>query len=185
MRAQPLLRRSLSDAPAPLIPGIAADGSLFPIDKMQAHREGALHLAVSVFVMDGDALLLQQRAAGKYHCGGLWANTCCSHPAWGESAADAAHRRLDEEMGLRLPLSARNVIDYEADVTDGLREVERVHVFRGEARAADLVATPDSTEVSAVRWAPIDRIRDDARARPQRYAPWFRIYLERWGELGV
>ena len=76
------------------IPAIAADESLYPIEKIEAHRLGVLHQAVSIFVFCGADLLVQRRAAGKYHCGGLWANSCCSHPHWGETLQDCAERRL-------------------------------------------------------------------------------------------
>lgn len=168
-----------------IIPGIDENGALYPIEKMEAHRAGALHLAVSVFVMSGDALLLQQRAAGKYHCGGLWANTCCSHPAWGEAPADSAHRRVYEELGLNLQLQACNVFDYAADVTNGLREHERVHVFRGDVDQSTLRLRPDPDEVSAVRWMTAHEVRQAMRATPELFAPWFRIYLNRWDELGL
>jgi isopentenyl-diphosphate Delta-isomerase len=167
-----------------MIPAIAGDGALYPIDTMEAHRKGALHLAVSVFVMSGDALLIQRRALTKYHCGGMWANTCCSHPHWGEAPADSAHRRLREELGVGLALSARNVIDYKAEVTNGLWEHERVHVFRGDG-AIDMPLVLDPAEVLETRWATLDELRRDVRRHPQVHAPWFRIYLERWDELGL
>jgi isopentenyl-diphosphate Delta-isomerase len=200
VRTQPFSRRSVSKArrialerretgsdvnvDERLIPGIANDGSFFPIGKMEAHRQGALHLAISVFVMSGDALLLQRRALSKYHCGGLWANTCCSHPNWGETPTNAATRRLREELNLSLPLKACNIIEYAADVTNGLREHERVHVFRGESDAR-LPILPDPDEVLATRWASIDTLQRDVRTQPEIYAPWFRIYLARWDELGL
>ena len=168
-----------------LIPGIGSDGALFPIAKMEAHRQGALHLAVSVFVMSGDALLLQRRALSKYHCGGLWANSCCSHPSWGEPPAESASRRLREELGLTLPLKACGIIEYQADVTNGLREHERVHVFRGDAAHVLLPVSPDPTEVSDIRWMRLAALRRDMSEQPQAYAPWFRIYLSRWSELGL
>lgn len=182
------IRTAMAPTEAPseasIIPGIAADGALYPIDKMEAHRQGALHLAVSVFVMSGDTLLLQRRALSKYHCGGLWANTCCSHPHWGEAPADSAARRLREELGITLPLKACNIIEYRAQVTDGLWEHERVHMFRGDA-ASTITIKPDAAEVLDTRWMSIDALRDDVRLQPEIYAPWFRIYLARWGELGL
>ena len=178
--------RASEAAPAPLfIPGIANDGALYPIEKMEAHRTGALHLAVSVFIMSGDALLLQQRARGKYHCGDLWANTCCSHPAWGEMPSDGAHRRLREELGLRAQLRACNVLDYAADVTNGLREHERVHIFRGDVERKALWLDLDPNEVSAVQWMTRGDLQRAARRTPEVFAPWFRIYLDRWDELGL
>ena len=176
------------EAPGPgadgMIPGIAADGTLFPIEKMEAHRLGARHLAVSVFVMSDDALLLQRRALSKYHCGGQWANTCCSHPSWGETPADGASRRLRQELNLSLPLTACNVIEYAANVTNGLRENERVHVFRGEV-SSRISIEPNPEEVLATRWIGMDALRREVRSRPDIYAPWFRIYLARWSELGL
>jgi isopentenyl-diphosphate delta-isomerase len=169
---------------AGVIPGIAADGALYPIDKMDAHRQATLHLAVSVFVMSSDKLLLQRRALTKYHCGGMWANTCCSHPHWDEAPADSAARRLREELGITLPLKACSIVEYKARVTDGLWEHERVHVFRGDA-AATIPIRPDAAEVMETRWAGIDEVRHDVTTDPELYAPWFRIYLERWGELGL
>ncbi|MBI1186146.1 MAG: NUDIX domain-containing protein [Alphaproteobacteria bacterium] len=168
-----------------MISAIGADGALYPIEKMRAHRMGVRHLAVSVFVTAGDLLLLQRRADGKYHCGGLWANTCCSHPDFGEPIAASARRRLREELGIDLALTAGAVIDYEADVTDGLRECERVHVFYADAGAESLPLDPDPDEVAETRWRPLAAIRRDAALRPEAYAPWFLIYLARWDELGV
>ena len=76
------------------------DGNLTPVDKLEVHRRGLRHPAVSVFVMDGSRTLLQRRALGKYHTPGLWANACCTHPHWGEAALDCAARRLYQELGL-------------------------------------------------------------------------------------
>src|SRR5262245_32152936 len=108
------------------------DRPIGTMPKLEAHRRGLLHRAVSVFVRDGSGrLLLQQRAVGKYHSGGLWTNTCCSHPRPGESAAEAAARRLDEEMGLACPLTFLFPMRYCATVSNGLVEHEIVKVFGG------------------------------------------------------
>jgi isopentenyl-diphosphate delta-isomerase len=77
------------------------DGKLTPVEKLEAHVKGLRHKAISVFVMRGDQVLLQRRALGKYHTPGLWANTCCTHPFWGEDSETCALRRLDEELGIR------------------------------------------------------------------------------------
>ena len=168
-----------------VIPAIAPDGSYFPIGKMRAHREGQQHLAVSVFVFSGDELLIQRRAATKYHCALQWANTCCTHPYWNEPVATAAPRRLFEELGIALPLTATRIVDYRADVTDGLTENERVHVFKGLADRSRLVLAPDPDEVCEVRWARVEDLRREAAADPAGFTPWFRIYLARWAELGL
>ena len=80
------------------------DGTLTPVDKLDVHKLGLRHKAVSVFVLRGDALLIQQRAMGKYHTPGLWANTCCTHPGWEETSLLCATRRLNEELGIKLSL---------------------------------------------------------------------------------
>ena len=169
----------------PAIPAIAADGSLFAIGKLEAHRRGQQHLAVSVFVFSGDRLLIQQRADGKYHSGGLWANSCCTHPHWGESPSDCAGRRLFEELGVTLPLKARSIVDYHADVGNGLIENERVHIFRGDAAGPIDVANFNREEVQAVAWVDEQALRSAVAAEPGRYTPWLRIYLDRWSELAL
>jgi isopentenyl-diphosphate delta-isomerase len=77
-----------------------ADGCLVEMDKLEVHRRGRWHPAVSVFLMNRDRTLIQQRAPGKYHSPGLWANACCTHPRWAEDPADCAVRRLREELGV-------------------------------------------------------------------------------------
>lgn len=167
------------------IPAIDRNGALYPIEKMEAHREAVLHLAVSVFVFWADRLLIQKRAEGKYHCGGLWANTCCTHPNWGEDLETAAVRRLREELGLGVPnLEHRSVIDYRAAVGEGLWECERVHVFRYRAETPPRFE-PAPDEVSETRWATLAEVREELRASPERFAPWFRIYVSRWSELNL
>lgn len=168
-----------------VIPGIAADGVLFPVGKMEAHRYGILHQAVSVFVFSGDELLLQQRAVGKYHCGSQWANSCCTHPHWGESGQAAADRRLREELGVSVHLTRARVITYAARVTDGLLEHERVEVFQGMVDKLSLRVEPDPDEVQNVRWMSLAALREEARDSPQQFTPWLRIYLARWAELGI
>jgi isopentenyl-diphosphate delta-isomerase len=170
---------------ATIIPVIGEDGTLVPGEKLAVHRLGLRHLAVSVFVFDGARLLVQRRAAGKYHCPGQWANTCCSHPAWGEGVAAAAFRRLHEELGVRLTLEACGRIDYVASVGNGMVENEHVAIFMGQADRARLVLRPDPAEVDAVRWVSLGVLMREARTAPERFAPWFRIYLERWEELDL
>lgn len=167
-----------------LIPGIATDGALFPIEKMAAHIQGRLHLAISIFVFRGADLLIQKRADGKYHSARLWANTCCTHPLWGEPVDQSAKRRLQEELGFTIALKPANVITYRAPVSNGLIEHEQVHVFRGELADTSLIK-PTAQEVSAVRWATPATLLTAARQTPGAFAPWFRIYLERWPELGL
>ena len=167
----------------PRIPAIATDGTLYPIGKMDAHRQGVLHLAVSVFLTCRGRLLIQRRALSKYHCGGLWANTCCSHPHWNEDATDAAHRRLTEELGISgVSLTGMGELSYRADVGAGLVEHEHVHLFHGEV-SADLSLAPDPAEVCDTRWIDPAGLRGELGADAGRFAPWFRIYADRRPDL--
>ena len=149
-------------------------------EKLRAHRDAALHRAVSVFLFDGrGAVLLQRRAAGKYHSGGLWSNACCGHPRPGESAAAAAHRRLREEMGIDCPLAPVFAFTYRAELGGGLVEHEFDHVFVGRCVAEPAPdPTPDPAEVEGWRWADVEQVRADLAARPDRYTAWFRTALE-------
>ena len=159
-----------------LIPAWQA-GTLRPMDKLDVHLRGLRHKAVSVFVTRGPQVLLQQRAAGKYHSAGLWANTCCTHPHWGESPADCAARRLAEELGLiGLTLRPGGQLEYRADVGNGMIEHELVDVFLAEA-PSDMLLTLNPAEVSATRWADLDQLAKDVATRPQDYTAWLRIYL--------
>ncbi|SEA34117.1 isopentenyl-diphosphate Delta-isomerase [Rubrimonas cliftonensis] len=174
----PALRRQPRGAQI-TIPAIAGDGSLYPVEKLAAHQLGLRHVAISAFVFDGPRLLIQRRALGKYHCGGLWANTVCSHPHWGESPAAAAARRLEEELGLRVGLSPAGEFDYRADVGAGLIEDEHVHMFLGRA-GADAALYPDPEEVAETRWVTREAMQAEIAAAPERFTPWFRIYVGRW-----
>ena len=169
--------------PAIMIPGIGDDGSFYPIEKIDAHIRGAHHLAVSVFLFSGDELLIQRRAMGKYHCGGQWANTCCTHPHWDEAPEQTALRRMTEELGFSVPVEERLIVEYSADVGNGLWEKERVHMFRADVSKDNLDILPNPDEVSETRWVTASALRKDINASPSLYTPWFRIYLNRYPEL--
>lgn len=159
------------------------DGVLTPMDKLEVHRLGLRHPAISVFVMDGDRVLLQRRALGKYHTPGLWANTCCTHPDWGEDTADCAVRRLEEELGIvALPLVPRGQIEYRADVGNGLIEHEVVDLFLGTAKEGSLPMSPNPDEVMETRWLSMADLRTEIAETPERFTPWLRIYLDQHAE---
>ena len=160
-----------------MIPAWVGD-ELTAVEKLDVHVRGLRHKAVSVFVMCGDEVLIQQRALSKYHTPGLWANTCCTHPHWGESAEDCALRRLQEELGIHATdLTYRDRVEYRAEVGNGLIEHELVDVFmwRVPARLA-LVPNPD--EVMATEWVSMAELQHRIRSQPDRFTPWLKIYLE-------
>jgi isopentenyl-diphosphate delta-isomerase len=153
----------------------ANDSEVGTAEKLDAHLTGALHRAVSVFLFDGHGrLLLQRRAAAKYHSAGAWSNTCCGHPRPGESVQDAASRRLAEEMGIHCDLEESFVFTYTADLGQGLSEPEVDHVFTGTFVGAP---APDPGEVESWGWMSLPRLRDDVAANPHRYSAWLPIAL--------
>lgn len=138
--------------------------------KLEAHRTGALHRAVSVFLTDGHGdVLLQQRAANKYHSPGLWSNTCCGHPRPGEDVQAAGSRRLLEEMGVVCALEPAGTFLYRAELADGLCEHEIDHVFVGRSHARP---HPDPYEVGAWRWVPLAELESELAANPAAYTAW-------------
>ncbi len=153
------------------------DGTLTPVDKLRAHKEGLKHKAVSVFVVRGTDILLQRRALGKYHTPGLWANTCCTHPNWQEAPSTCAVRRLDEELGITgLFPEFRHHLEYQADVGNGMVEHEVVDVFLVHVRG-DLKLRPDPVEVMDTRWIDYHDLVADVARHPEHYTPWLKIYL--------
>jgi isopentenyl-diphosphate Delta-isomerase len=153
------------------------DGRLQPVGKMEVHRKGLRHKAVSVFVTEGPRVLIQQRALGKYHTPGLWANTCCTHPRWDEDTAVCAVRRLREELGVSglIPAFADRV-EYRADVGNGLTEHEVVDIFLAEA-GTGLTVQPNPDEVAATRWVDIYDLAAEVARTPEKFTPWMRIYM--------
>jgi isopentenyl-diphosphate delta-isomerase len=160
------------------------DGILTPVEKLAVHQRGLRHLAISVFVMNGDQTLLQRRAMGKYHTPGLWANTCCTHPRWGEGTLDCAARRLREELGISgLDLHRAGEIEYRAELDKGLVEHEVVDIFVAQSPLTlPLALNPD--EVMETTWVSLPDLAHDIQANPERFTPWLRIYLaEGWGKV--
>lgn len=151
-------------------------------EKLSAHRAGSLHRAISVQVRDtGGRLLLQKRHIRKYHSGGLWTNTCCSHPRPGEEAHDAARRRLLEEMDVSCTLVPLFTTRYHAVLDSGMTEHEVVHCFGGLYSG---LVRPDPGEVDGYAWVDPDELRIDVQRVPDRYSVWFRIYLStHWAQI--
>ena len=158
------------------------NGTLTPVEKLEAHVKGLRHKAVSVFVLRGDAVLMQQRAMGKYHTPGLWTNTCCTHPEWDEAPEVCAVRRLDEELGITgIVPQHRHHLEYRADVGGGLIEHEVVDVYVADADNR-LQVTPNPDEVMAVEWVRFTDLLTQVEKTPERFTPWLRIYLRDHGQ---
>lgn len=150
------------------------DNETGSMEKIEAHQKGLLHRAFSVFIFNTKGeLLLQQRAASKYHSPLKWTNTCCSHQRQGESTVDAAKRRLKEEMGIDCDLKTAYTFLYKADVGQGLIEHELDHVLTGHF---DDVSIPfNSDEVKTCRYASIEWIEKELSLNPDQFTKWFII----------
>lgn len=143
------------------------------MEKLQAHKEGVLHRAFSVFVLNSkNELLLQQRAMGKYHSGGLWSNTCCSHPAPGESTLAGAHRRLVEEMGFDCELEQIFHLRYRSDVGSGLIENEYDHIYIGQYNG-EVKLNP--IEAMSYKFVSIEEIKTWLKKKPEHFTAWFHL----------
>ncbi len=154
----------------------ASDQPLGEMNKLEAHVQGKLHRAFSIFVFNHRGeLLLQRRAYNKYHSGGLWSNSCCSHPRPSESVIDAAHRRLDEEMGLTCNLVPAFSFIYRAVLEDGLVEHELDHVLIGHS---NMLPTLNEEEVADFRYASMVNIRAELKQDDGRFTAWFRLCFE-------
>lgn len=146
--------------------------------KMEAHEKALLHRAFSVFVLNKKGeVMLQQRAAHKYHSPGLWTNTCCSHQRQGESNIEAGKRRLDEEMGFSTDLEELFSFIYKAPFDNGLTEHEFDHVMLGYYEKDP---DPNPDEVADWKWMTPGDVQSDMDAHPENYTAWFRIIFDRF-----
>lgn len=143
------------------------------MDKMEAHRQGLLHRAFSIYIFNSKGeMLLQQRALTKYHSGGLWTNACCSHPMPGEKVKEAAERRLMEELGFETTIEKIFDFVYKAEFENGLTEHEFDHVFAGEYEG-ELNVDPE--EVKDYTYTGISAIKNMLEQDPQKFTAWFHI----------
>ena len=154
----------------------AFDNPVGEMGKADAHVEGRLHRAFSVFLVGEKGMLVQRRAADKYHSGGLIANACCSHPRVGESLIDAVPRRMAEELGFSCPVKEIFAFVYRAPVGNGLIEYEYDHVFLGRY---DGEVSPNPEEIDEVFWISYDTLSERLLETPEQFAPWFVIAAPR------
>ncbi|MDC9723346.1 MAG: isopentenyl-diphosphate Delta-isomerase [Urechidicola sp.] len=154
------------------------DEQLGLMPKMEAHEKAILHRAFSVFTFNKKGeLLLQQRAASKYHSPLLWTNTCCSHQRNGESNIDAGKRRLQEEMGFVCNLEEVFSFVYKAPFDNGLTEHELDHVMVGTYNETPKI---NKEEVENFKWMTVENIKKDMEVHPEIYTAWFRIIFDRY-----
>ena len=146
-------------------------------EKIKAHKEGKLHRAFSIFVFNSKGeKLLQRRTKTKYHSGGLWTNTCCSHPRPGEPAEKAAHRRLKEEMGFDCELKEVFTFTYHAKLGKNFSEHEYDHVFVGKFEGEP---DPNPAEIDDWKWIGLEELKKDMQENPDRYTYWLKVVFDK------
>ncbi|MCK4592058.1 isopentenyl-diphosphate Delta-isomerase [Candidatus Parcubacteria bacterium] len=146
-------------------------------EKMKVHQNGKLHRAFSIFVFNSkNEMLLQERAKTKYHCGGLWTNTCCSHPRRGELLEEATHRRLQEEMGFDCELKKIGSFIYKAEFDNGLTEHEYDHVFTGKFDGEPKL---NLEEADDYKWIGMEKLKKEIKKNPESFTAWFKIAMEK------
>lgn len=146
------------------------------MEKLEAHEKGLLHRAFSIFVFNSNnELLIHQRAFGKYHSEGLWTNTCCSHPAPGETVLEAAHRRLQEEMGFDCEMQQSFHFIYKAELDNNLIEHELDHVVIGQS---DQTPNLNPEEAINFKYISLGDLLVDVSKNPSNYTFWFKTILQ-------
>ena len=154
------------------------DNPLGTMEKMEAHQRGVLHRAFSVLVFNTHGeLLLQKRAKSKYHSGGLWTNTCCSHPRVGEAMEVATRRRLQEEMGIDVQPDFLYKFIYRAELDRNMIEHELDHVYTA---VYDGAPSLNYNEVEDWRFIPLDHLRTHISNHPDAYTAWFKIIMDHY-----
>ena len=148
------------------------------MSKLDAHKKGILHRAFSVFVLNNNnEIMLQKRAYNKYHSGGLWTNTCCSHQREGENSIEAGKRRLLEEMGFETELKIITSFIYKVEFENGLTEHELDYLLIGKFLKSPII---NKQEVADWKWMKIELIADDIKLNPNNYTSWFKIIFDKF-----
>jgi isopentenyl-diphosphate Delta-isomerase len=153
------------------------DNEIGLMPKTEAHKKALLHRAISVFIFNSDGKwLLQRRALNKYHSGGMWTNTCCTHPLPNESNIDAANRRLRQEMGMQCSLKELFNFTYKEALDNELTEYELDHVFIG---ISDFIPRINAVEVAEFKYVKFKYLSLDIKKNPSHYTVWFKQIIER------
>ncbi len=150
------------------------DNSFGEIEKLEAHKSPILHRAFSVFLVDGDQMLIQKRAYNKYHSGGKWANACCSHPRPNMEFLESVYNRIELELGIKeqIPLNEVFSFTYLSKYAEDLYEYEFDHVLVGQYPKNKPIRY-NREEIVEVKWIKVDDLKEDMIKNPQDYATWF------------
>ncbi len=154
------------------------DNQIGTEEKIEAHRQAKLHRAFSIFIFnEQEQIMMQQRAFSKYHSGGLWTNTVCSHPRPGETTDAAAHRRLQEEMGFDCDLEEKFSFIYKVALDKGLSEHEFDHVFVGKYNDEPIL---NREEAESFAWMSVPELKEDIKNHPEKYTEWLKIIFAQY-----
>jgi len=154
------------------------DNEIGTMPKLEAHQKNQLHRAFSVFIWNSkNEMLLQKRASGKYHSPNLWTNACCSHPRQNESTINAAHRRLQEEIGITTKLTHSFQFIYQVAFENNLFENELDHVFIGKYDATPAL---NLDEVSEYRWVRMEDLQKEIEQAPSTFTYWFKYIIDNY-----
>ena len=154
------------------------DKEIGTLGKEEVHKRGLLHRAFSVFLYDGEYMLLQKRAEGKYHSGGLWTNACCSHPRAGEDLEEAVHKRMRLEIGLDTDVREVFSFTYLTQFAEDLYEYEYDHVFLGTYDSSQPIVL-DPEEASDYRWVSLTDLKQELLLEPETFTSWFLIAISK------
>ncbi len=145
------------------------------MEKMEAHKTGALHRAFSVFIINSKGeLLLQKRALNKYHSTGLWTNSCCSHQQPNENEIDSIKQRLLYEMGIECKLEFAFNYRYYKSFKNGLNENEFDNIYIGYS---DDIPVINKTEVDEFAYLSLSIVQTDINIHSENYTYWFKEIL--------
>ena len=152
------------------------DNEIGTIEKLTAHKTPVLHRAFSIFLVDGNKMLIQKRALNKYHSGGLWANSCCSHPRPNKTILQSCKDRLDVELGIKEDIELKEIFcfTYLSKYAEDLYEYEFDHVFVGKYSQKNKINF-NKEEICELKWVKIDDLKKDLVKNPQKYSKWFLI----------
>lgn len=154
------------------------DNILGALQKSSAHIEGKLHRAFSIFLINKDEnkMLLQKRSVNKYHSGGLWSNSCCSHQYLGETFEDALVRCVTEELGIKTDIKSfyqMGKFKYFSDYGNiKEHEIDHVYIYIADKTLCSKIV-PNEQEIEMIKWVSLEDIDSIYKNQKNEFTSWF------------